>query len=310
MPSPSFVKFQRGSAAAYAALQTKEQDALYFIYDKNNPSAGGLLYLGDTLIGGTGVAGSTTLANLTDVDVTSVSDGAILQYNDLTDTWEAVSASSISSTQVKVGTLNTNETVAQAQQRLIPSPKAGDVVIINGEPYIYRSSSPQAWQSLTSRDISTRLSTLETQLGSLEDDMSAMDTRIANAIASANHLTYQVVQSLDDVDDAIDLNPVDIDRTVFLVRNSDNTIGDLYDEYMVVNGAKEKLGAFGANLSNYVTTSTFNSTVSDLEDRFDNYVTNVTFNAEIGSLSDDIAAIQQSITTINERLEWHELDEE
>jgi len=79
---------------------------------------------------------------------------------------------------------------------------------------------------------------------------------------------------------------------------------------MVVNGEKEKLGAFGANLSNYVTTSTFNSTVGSLESRFNDYVTSTTFYAEIGTLSDDIDSIEQSITTINERLKWHELDEE
>ena len=51
---PNFVKFQRGSQTAYNNLATKDLDTLYFIYDSSNPSAGGLLYLGETLIGGTG----------------------------------------------------------------------------------------------------------------------------------------------------------------------------------------------------------------------------------------------------------------
>ena len=54
--SVNYVKFQRGTIAAYNALKTRElidSNTLYFIYesaDKKN----GYLYLGDKLIGGSG----------------------------------------------------------------------------------------------------------------------------------------------------------------------------------------------------------------------------------------------------------------
>ena len=324
----SFVKFQRGSAAAYAALQTKDLDTLYFIYDKNNASAGGLLYLGDTLIGGTGsMVGSSTLAGLSDVDLTGINDGALLQYNAIAQQWEVASPSDLTSggISVAVGTLGENETVAQAQSRLGgASPNEGDIVIISGESYVYDGSQ---WQSLKSSDLEDRVSSLETTVGSLQSAVSNVGTQIANAISNANHLTYSVVGSLQDIDDAITENGSELHRTVFLVPNMQSATGNLYDEYMVVNtngtDQKELLGNFGSvDFSNYVTTSAFNTSVGNLSSRLDaleananNYVTVTRFNSEVGSLSDFLTATGKSSATvfselvnIYEMLEWHELN--
>jgi len=57
-----------------------EDNALYFIYDENEPNNGGLLYLGKILIGGINNSiGSTSLSDLIDVNIeTSLIDGMIL----------------------------------------------------------------------------------------------------------------------------------------------------------------------------------------------------------------------------------------
>lgn len=327
MPSPKFVKFQRGSAAAYAALPTKDLDTLYFIYDVNDASAGGLLYLGNTLIGGTGsMVGSSTLAGLSDIDLTYLADGALLQYNALAQQWVVASPSDLNTTSVVVGSLNTGETVSQAQSRLNPSPKPGDVLIINGEPYIYSDS--EQWKKLASTNLTERVATLETKVGTLETQMSAVDGKISTAISNANHLSYQVVGSLDDVDAAINNNTANLNRTIFLVPNNGNT-GNIYDEYMVVNNNKERLGDFSANLSNYVTTSTFNTEVGNLGSRIDtltanlnNYLTVQRFETEVGSLNDlltatgkasttvinEIIDMEDDITTLYAMLQWNELN--
>lgn len=319
---PNFVKFQRGSQEAYNRLVATNPaagsdfyDTLYFIYDKNNPSAGGLLYLGDTLIGGTGsIVGSTTLSGLTDIDLTDIADGALLQYDLPADKWIAVQPSDIGaagSTSVNVGILADGETVAHAQERLNASPNEGDIVIVNGSPYVYDGS---AWQPLTSTDISSRVVSLETRVGTLETQMSAVDGKIATAVSNANHLTYQVVGSLDDVDDAITEASSELNRTIFLVPNS-GTTGNLYDEYMIVNNEKEKLGDFSPNLSNYVTTSTFDTTVgsldtriSGLESNLNNYVLTSTFNTTVGNLDTRITDVEDDVTTIYQMLEWHEIN--
>lgn len=307
MPSPKFVKFQRGSAAAYAALTTKDLDTLYFIYDVNDASAGGLLYMGDTLIGGTGsMVGSSTLAGLTDVDLTDLADGALLQYNALAQQWEVATPGDVGATSVIVGTLNSGETVSQAQTRLNPDPNPGDVLIIGGEPYIY--SDGGQWKKLASTNLTERVVTLETKVGTLETQMSAVDGKISTAISNANHLTYQVVGSLNDVDTAISNNASGLNRTIFLVPNSGET-GNIYDEYMVVNNNKERLGDFSANLSNYVTTSTFNTEVGSLNSRIDgltanlnNYLTVQRFETEVGSLNDLLTATGKASTTVIDEL--------
>ena len=87
---PNYVKFQRGSQAAYTALLNSANkgaafyDTLYFIYDSENKAAGGTLYLGDILIGGAGQVGATTLAGLSDIDLTDLDAGSFLQYNNIT----------------------------------------------------------------------------------------------------------------------------------------------------------------------------------------------------------------------------------
>ena len=62
----NYVKFRRGTPEAFASLQHKDSDTLYFIYEEDELT--GELYLGSKLISGDGeINGATTLAGLTDV---------------------------------------------------------------------------------------------------------------------------------------------------------------------------------------------------------------------------------------------------
>lgn len=337
---PNFVKFQRGSATAYANLQKKDNDTLYFVYDSTNPSAGGLLYLGTVLIGGTGsLLNSVAMSDITDVDLTDIADGALLQYKVTSNKWEAVMPSDVGATgggatSVNVGILVDDETVAQALDRLNASPNEGDITIVNGEPYIYDGST---WRALTSTDISGRVSALETTVGtlnsgvatltssvaSLETQMAAVDGKIASAISSANHLTYAVVGSISEVDDAITSGGPELGRTVFLVPNTNNTTGNLYDEYMVVNNNKELLGNFGSvDLSGYVITGDFNSAVGTLTSSINaltsslsNYLIVSRFETEVGDINnlytatgDSSATVIDEIINIYQMLEWSEIN--
>lgn len=325
---PNFVKFQRGTTTAYNNLLTKDDDTLYFVYDKNNPSAGGLLYLGTVLIGGTGsVSSSIALSDLTDIDLTDIADGALLQYDLPANKWIAVMPEDIGATggggatSVNVGTLGENETIAQAQNRLNSSPNEGDIVIISGEPYVYDGSN---WQSLASSDLADRVSTLESTVGTLssgvatlsssvatltssvstlESQMAAVDGKIASAISSANHLTYSVVGSLTDVDDAITSGGPDLNRTIFLVPKETSASGNSYDEYMVVGDQKELVGNFGgADLTDYVTTSSLTATLanyltsSDLTSALGDYVTSSEFSSAVGSLTSSINTLSSSLS--------------
>lgn len=78
----NYVKFQRGTPTAYAALRNKDEDTLYFI---SNPSDDfGILYLGERIIGGSsGDSGTaySNLAQLKDIDLSGLNDGFILVYD-------------------------------------------------------------------------------------------------------------------------------------------------------------------------------------------------------------------------------------
>lgn len=307
-----FVKFQRGTQAQYNRLKNAsggsrlEADALYFIYDSTKPEDGGLLYLGDVLIGGTGSAvGASSLNDLTDIDLSGVTllDGMILQYNNTSHKWEPVAKSELLPS-VNSGTKTDSETGVAAAARIDSNPLEGDIVFVDGVPYIYNGNS---WQTLVGQDIEDRVASLETQ-------MQAIDGKILTAVNNAQHLKYQVVTSLPSVADATV-------NTVYLVGDS-STIGDnKYQEYLLVNSSFEQIGTFDTDLSGYVTTSDFNTAIGNLEDdisdlqsNLGNYVLISTYNSEVGNISDLRSAtgdnnitIVDALVELDSHLTWNEL---
>ena len=325
----NFVKFQRGSQAAYDRLKQAnriEEDALYFIYnDANDTSLGGLLYLGERLIGGSSAGNLvTSLDDLSDVDLSAIAnvqspdspDGMILQYNAQSQEWQAVSIrTAIENSGAAIGgfisidsgTVGQNQTVAQFLDTVNPNPNEGDIVFASGVPYIYDGSD---WQVLTGTSLDSRVSGLEGRMTSAETQLAAVDGKISSAIANANHLTYVVPQS-GQLPTITQENVGSLENQIFLIPNGQSSGSDRYSEYMLINGNFEKLGDWQANLNNYVTTTTFNtaigslqSDISDLQDdvsdlqsdvsalqavvsNFDlsNYVTTTRFNNEVGAIS-------------------------
>lgn len=71
---------------------------------------------------------------------------------------------------------------------------------------------------------------------------------IAEAVAAADHLTRKKVTSLDDIDPSAD----GADKFIYLVPKTDTEDKDLYDEYMVLDGAVEHVGSTKINLDDYV----------------------------------------------------------
>ena len=85
----SYVKFLRGSLANYKALETKDVDTLYFVYNEDQSSTA--LYLGSRLIAGTGeILGANNLDELDDVLVKAVANKDILMYNSAESRWENI----------------------------------------------------------------------------------------------------------------------------------------------------------------------------------------------------------------------------
>lgn len=120
----NYVKFMRGSLAAYEALATKNEDTLYFIKISEDETR---LYQGDRLISdGNEVPNEIVIAlkDLTDVNISEdiiLTDGMFLGYNTETGKWEPKTQTEVI---VKDMVGATSETAGSAG--LVPAPAAGD----------------------------------------------------------------------------------------------------------------------------------------------------------------------------------------
>ena len=88
------------------------------------------------------------------------------------------------------------------------------------------------------------------------------DSAIAAAIATMEHLSRKIVTSIGDIQDDIDNNVANIERIIYLVPALEGLSQDIYDEYMVINGAIEKMGSWETNLEGYLTKEEFNTEIA------------------------------------------------
>lgn len=72
------------------------------------------------------------------------------------------------------------------------------------------------------------------------------DSAIATAVANADHLKREIVEDLPEVDSADE-------HTIYMVAKASGSGEQKYDEYMLINGAFEKVGDSAVDLTNYAT---------------------------------------------------------
>lgn len=117
-----YVKFLRGTPAAWASLETKDTDTLYFISE--NGAEKGKLYLGPKLISDGTVNIVNNLGDLQDVLISNgLPANAILVYNEITHRWESKPIEQVLSLIVTPmqGATEYNDGVSG----LVPTPTAG-----------------------------------------------------------------------------------------------------------------------------------------------------------------------------------------
>ena len=262
----AFVKFSRGLISQYDSLSQKDKDTLYLVYDSTS-STKGKLYLGDKLISSADIS-SIKLSDISDISMPeSLTDGMLLQYNQSTvpgesGRWEARPIADVLSDYEGSGGSSNIPVVDNLNN--IENPSKNDIAIQGTELFIYDGNQ---WQPLTVSDLENKVADLETKVGveantesgqvatglykKLKDLRSDLQTEIMNSIANAQHLRYQIVNEISE----IDLSDEDATaNVVFLVPKSseDTHSDDGYDEYFVTNGALEKIGSWDADLTGYV----------------------------------------------------------
>lgn len=295
----SYVKFVRGTITAWNQLRAASQvydDTLYFIYESADATTGNL-YLGTKLIGGTSSGGANSLADLTDVIVSEISNKDILIYSGgswINGTIEDIINLNTSTLEIDSTGAITIAGFTQAEVGTIPQKD---------------SSGKITW--IAPGNLS-EITNINNQLQNIYNKK-----EVDNLIASVNHLSYKKVGSLDEVNK----DATDASKYIYLVPTG-NLSGNLYDEYMVIDNQFEPVGSWEVNLNdyitnneltavlrNYITTDAFNTKVGEIETSINSLVE---FKNGVGDLSildtyDENITLVEQVNYLTEKLTWKEI---
>lgn len=100
--------------------------------------------------------------------------------------------------------------------------------------------------------------------------------QIATAVNNIDHLQRKIVSSYADIVSFVEQEGADeAAKYIFMVPETDTTAdGNIYEEYIVVNGVIEVVGKWATDLSDYVTINNLNTTLNS-------YVTKNSFNQKL-----------------------------
>lgn len=338
----NYVKFLRGTPAAFEKLSIKDKDTLYFI---SEPGAkNGLLYLGDKIIAGSSSTGSISnlsIADLKDViiDNTGLTDGSILMYDWVKKVWVNKTLD-----EVVVDVMQGASSTKAGAAGLVPAPKVGE------QNKFLRGDGTWAEAGLTDaekQELQDNTSKLETLIG----DSTKLDGTVPSISEIAlETLTEALVpedakESLDtlqEISDWIQKHPGDVTEINSNILDLQTSVGSIEN---VLNGTKETEGLVStvgkvydsifdndvgldhrvANIEDVLydsvneegdTVQGLISIVGNLQNPEGSYVLQSVYRSEVGSISslnftdENSTTIVDEINSINSRLKWVDLDEE
>ena len=338
----NYVKFLRGTPAAFEKLSIKDKDTLYFI---SEPGAkNGLLYLGDKIIAGSSSTGSISnlsIADLKDViiDNTGLTDGSILMYDWVKKAWVNKTLD-----EVVVDVMQGASSTKAGAAGLVPAPKVGE------QNKFLRGDGTWAEAGLTDaekQELQDNTSKLEALIG----DSTKLDGTVPSISEIAlETLTEALVpedakESLDtlqEISDWIQKHPGDVTEINSNILDLQTSVGSIEN---VLNGTKETEGLVStvgkvydsifdndvgldhrvANIEDVLydsvneegdTVQGLISIVGNLQNPEGSYVLQSVYRSEVGSISslnftdDNSTTIVDEINSINSRLKWVDLDEE
>lgn len=287
-----YVKFIRGTPTAWASLETKDSDTLYFISEANALS--GKLYLGEKLISGSGDINITSLNELSDVILSEgIPTNSLLVYDSAQKAWVNRPLENVLQTLVSemVGATADDNGVSG----LVPTPKAGEQnLFLRGDA---------TWANPT-EELSEELAKFEESTTSQFATLLAGDTGSIRSIA-ADEVAKIVANAPEEFDTLKEIadwitNQGDVSDVVEL----SNRVGALED---TVNGTEETTGLVEtvSDLNDIINgtdaTQGLVAVVSDLRANYtklDNSFTN---------LSNNYDSLSETVTSIDNRLKWQDL---
>lgn len=338
----NYVKFLRGTPAAFEKLSIKDKDTLYFI---SEPGAkNGLLYLGDKIIAGSSSTGSISnlsIADLKDViiDNTGLTDGSILMYDWVKKVWVNKTLD-----EVVVDVMQGASSTKAGAAGLVPAPKVGE------QNKFLRGDGTWAEAGLTDaekQELQDNTSKLEALIGdsTKPDGTVPSISEIALETLTEALVPEDAKESLDtlqEISDWIQKHPGDVTEINSNILDLQTSVGSIEN---VLNGTKETEGLVStvgkvydaifdndvgldhrvANIEDVLydsvdengdTIQGLISIVGNLQNPEGSYVLQSVYRSEVGSISslnftdENSTTIVDEINSINSRLKWVDLDEE
>lgn len=313
-----YVKFIRGNQAAFDALVSKDSNTLYFISEEGATT--GTLYLGAKLI-----SGGTGTSELGSIVIESIGDKQILYYDYASGAWINGSIYDV------IGTMTGASADADGTSGLVPVPHAGDQNLflrgdgkwakpVDFDTYVFENNTSNktsliGFEAANEGDLLVKSSVGSLEWISQEDFLTEVTNKITTLEGMIERIEGGVSRKIVDSIDSIDVTAEDAENYIYMVPKDDNSDAtNLYDEYMVIEGSVEKIGAnLSGEITGYVKTSTFNTEVGKIYDKFDNYVSLVKYNTEVGTLTEDLlnnwskTTIVEQVDYLTDLLTWYQL---
>lgn len=129
--------------------------------------------------------------------------------------------------------------------------KVNQLTATGGEPNVITGIKVNgAVQAVTDKVVDIAMPVKVSELDN--DSKFQTEQQVAAAVAGAGHLKRRIVDSADAIDTAAD----DAGQYIYMVAKDGGKSGDMYDEYMVMDGAVERVGDWSVDLSGYVQAET------------------------------------------------------
>lgn len=333
----AYIKFQRGSLAAYEALKNKDPNTLYFIYAKEGATTGSL-YLGNALIsGGDVILQSSTLNDLTDVIVEGAKTGDFLVKNE-EGNWVPKTASEVAVEVLE--TLKLHKTLTYDSYGALGL--AGFDSAENGTYLTKNNSGELVWtKAEIANDYESAISDLQESVENLDNEIKAkvnasdvytkvetdakfetieqvklkanksyVDAELTKKANVDNVYTKDEVYTKIEVDSIIanieHLKRIIVDKlpdigdvhAIYMVLKGEGENADLYDEYMYIDNKWEKIGNTAISLEGYATESYVTEAIKSKANIGDSYT-----KTEANILLDAKANVVDIETELNKKID-------
>ena len=322
----NFVKFLRGNISEFNALEKKDADILYFVYEEDQNV--GQLYIGERLITNSineeGLV--DYLSELKDVDIAGVNNKNYLGYDANNQKWIPMELPQAIQTSIMSGA----SAITAGKEGLVPAPAAGDQ-----NKFLRGDGTWQAVEEVNNEtvvEIQNNITKLKEAIGvpanqetgtsasgiysELDEKANVKDiytkSQIDELISGINTLERKRVSSIDEIDPLAQ----DADQYIYIVPSGDNE-GNKYEEYIVIDGSLEKIGSIGTssgehNVINAVNEEEFSISTDDTRTlslkivpagKLSGLENNETFKllqTEVGTLSNSYSTMNERLTGIEE----------